>query len=140
MENRLLRDKDVYPSPEVLQNALGKRCVILKELLDTITGEEYGLTFEWRYYNDGKSWLGKAVYKKKTVFWLSVWSGYFQTNFYFTEKTRGGVMDLNIDDDIKAAFAKTEATGKLVPLSLKIDKKRQLKDMLEIVKYKKTLK
>lgn len=145
MKTQLLRDKDVFPSPDVLQDVLGKRYAVLKELLDTITGEEYGLDFEWRYYNDGKSWLGKATHgkktaKKKTIFWLSVWDGYFQTGFHFTEKTRGGIMELNIDDGVKSAFAQAEATGKLVPLSLKIDKKRQLKDVLEIVKYKRTLK
>lgn len=141
MKTQLLRDKDIFPSPEVLQHALGKRChAVLEELLDTLTGEDFGLTFEWRFYNDGKAWLGKAVYKKKTIFWLSVWDGYFQTGFYFTEKTRAGVMELEIDDTIKNDFATAEATGKLIPLSLKIDKKRQLKDVLKIVGYKKALK
>lgn len=140
METQLLNDQNVYPAPEVLQKALGKSYAVLQELIETIIGKEYGLTFEWRFYKDGKSWLGKAVYNKKTVFWLSVWDGYFKTGFHFTEKTRSGVMNLNIDKTIKSAFAEAEATGKLVPLPLKIDKKRQLKDVLEIVRYKKTLK
>lgn len=140
MKTQLLRDKNVFPTPEVLQSALGKRYTVLEELLNTITGEEYGLTVEWRFYNDGKAWLGKAVYKKKTIFWLSVWVGYFQTGFYVTEKTRAGVMELNIDNTVKSDFSVAEATGKLVPLSLKIAVKRQLKDVLEIVRYKKSLK
>ena len=140
MDTKLLNDKNVFPTDEVLQKALGKRHVLFKELIDTITGDDYGLTFEWRFYNDGKSWLGKAVYKKKTIFWLSVWDDCFRTGFYFTEKTRGGIMELNVDEKIKAAFAKTKSAGKLVPLPLNVDKKRQIKDVLEIVKYKKSLK
>ena len=141
MKTQLLKDKDVYPSPEVLQNALGKqRYAVLKELIDTITDKEFGLTVEWKFYNDGKAWLGKAVYKKKTIFWLSVWDGCFKTGFYFTEKTRGGVMELDIDSGIKVAFAQAKAAGKLILLSFDIDKKRQLKDVFEVAKYKKTLK
>lgn len=130
----------MFPSPEVLESALGKRYPVLAELLNTITGEEFGIALEWRFYNDGKAWLGKATKGKKTIFWLSVWDGYFQVGFHFTEKTRGGVMDLNINDDIKAAFAQAEPAGKLVSLSLKIDKKRQLSDMIEIIRYKMALK
>ena len=33
----------------------------------TITNNEYALTLEWRYYNDGKAWLGKVVHKKKII-------------------------------------------------------------------------
>jgi hypothetical protein len=37
---------------------------------------------QWRYYNDGKAWLCKVSYKKKTVFWLSVWEACFKVAFY----------------------------------------------------------
>ncbi len=141
MPDKILRDKNVFPTPEVMVEALGKRCAaVLAELIETITGDEYGLTFEWRFYNDGKTWLGKAVYKKKTVFWLSVYEDCFRANFYFTEKTRGGVLDLNVDDRIKAGFAAAEMSGKMVQLPLPVSKKSQLKDVLELVRYKKMLK
>lgn len=141
MALQLLRDKNVFPTPDVLEKALGKRgCAAWTELLDTLTGEDYGLAFEWRFYNDGKAWLGKATYKKKTIFWLSVYEGFFRTNFYFTEKTRGGVLELNIDGKIKATFAEVEAAGRMVQLPLLISTKRQIKDALELIRYKKTLK
>lgn len=136
----ILRDENIFPVEDVLRKVLGKRYAAYRELIDTITGKDYGLALEWRFYKDGGAWLGKAIFKKKTVFWLSVWDGFFRTSFYFTEKTRDGVMDLDIDEAVKSAFAASEATGKLVPLSFKIDKKRQIKDVLAIVSYKKALK
>ena len=140
METLLLKNKDIFPTEEVIQKALGKCYAIYRELIDAITGDEYGLTLEWKFYNDGKAWLGKAAHKKKTIFWLSVWEDFFKISFYFTEKTRGGVMELTIDDGIKSSFSKMETAGKLVPLQMDIWRKKQLKDALEIVKYKKTLK
>ncbi len=139
MKTLILRDKNVYPSPEFLESVLGKRYALLKELLDTVTGRGE-LDFEWRFYNDAKGWLGKATYRKKTVFWLSVGDSCFQTNFYFTEKTRGAVLDLDIDEKVKIAFSEAELAGKMVQLPLFITKKTQIKDVLRLVLYKKALK
>ncbi len=140
MDTPLLRDKNVFPTNEVLEAALGKRrCAVLLELIDTVTGVG-GLEFQWRFYNDSKSWLGKATYKKKTIFWLSVYDDGLRVNFYFTEKNRDGVLDLNLDGEIKTAFASAEMSGKMVQLPLLITKKAQLKDVLELVRHKETLK
>ena len=87
MSTLILCDKTVVPTPETLEAALGKRrCAVLLELIDTVTGESGGLEFQWRFYGDSKSWLGKATYKKKTIFWLSVYDDGLRVNFYFTEK------------------------------------------------------
>jgi hypothetical protein len=140
MKKPLLNDPDIFPSTEVLAETLGKSFAVFEELSNVITGSDYGLTLEWKYYHDGKAWLCKVCSAKKTIFWLSVWDGFFKTGFYFTEKTRPGVMELPIDENIKAEFAQSQSAGKLIPLSMEITKKKQLKDVLEIIRYKKGLK
>ncbi|MDR2039977.1 MAG: DUF3788 domain-containing protein [Bacteroidales bacterium] len=136
----LLRNKEIEPTGEVLENALGEEVFgVCKELLEIVT-KEFGLEYEWRYYNDGKAWLCKLTNKKKTIFWLSIWEKYVKTSFFFTQKTRSGVFDLPISEKIKEDFDRSEATGKLIPLILDLKKKEQLKDFQELVKYKKSLK
>ena len=57
METQLLRDPGIIPSAEVLKDALGNGVhKVFESLINTITGTEYGLTYEWNYYNDGKVW------------------------------------------------------------------------------------
>ena len=87
MDVQLLREEEIFPSEEVLRSVLGQVYDVLAELEARLTQNEFGLTFEWRYYNDGKSWLCKVCQKKKTIFWLSVWEGFFQTGFFFLERT-----------------------------------------------------
>ncbi len=140
MDKPLLNDPDVFPTPEVLAKTLGKSYAVFEELVAMITGTEFDLTFEWRFYNDGKAWLGKVGYKKKTIFWLSAWDGYFQATFLFTEKTKPGVMELPIDETLKNEFAQNQPMGKLIALPVKVTKKKQIKDVLELVRYKKELK
>lgn len=135
----LLREENVEPIENVLRNVLGDELFgVYEELLRIITAE-FDLQYEWRFYKDGKSWLLKAVHKKKTIFWLSIWQGFIKTGFYLTEKTRYGIDDLQISMEIKKDFTKAEAIGKLIPLVLNIREKEHLKDFSEIVRYKRSV-
>lgn len=141
METQLLKDPGIIPSKEVLKDALGSEIYEILELfMNDITGTNYGLTYDWHYYNDGKSWLCKVSYKKKTVFWLSVWKGYFQTGFFFTQKHLEKIAALDIDETVKGDFFNRKPVGKLFPMIFKISQKEQLNDLLKVVALKKDLK
>lgn len=140
METPILSNPEIYPSAEVLENALGDSYIAFNELTEIISAEKYNLLLEWRYYKDGHSWLAKVTFKKKTVYWLSVWDNYFKVGFYFTEKTRSGIFDLEIDETIKEAFIQSKNSGKLIPLVVNVSRKEQIKDVIRIIEYKKRLK
>jgi hypothetical protein len=136
-EVQLLREQEFFPSEEVLKNVLGQVYPVWAEFETQVTQGEFALTLEWNYYKDGKSWLCKVCYKKKTVFWLSVWEGHFRTTFFFTEKHLEGIAELNISEQIKEDFCRAKPIGKLLPMMINIDKQSQLADVLKIVKFKK---
>jgi hypothetical protein len=140
METQLLRAPEIFPSQDVLKAVLGKVYSVLEEFETQAAKDEYALTIEWRYYNDGKSWLGKVCHKKKTVFWLSVWDGFFKTSFFFMEKHREEIAALDISPKIKEDFNSIKPVGKLIPMIINISKKEQLADLLKVVKFKKGLK
>jgi hypothetical protein len=136
----LLRNADTFPSDKVLKDALGDVYKVLESFLGTITNEEWVLSFEWRYYNDGKAWLGKAQHKKKTVLWLSVWEGFFKVSFFFTEKHLEAIAALDISETVKNKFASEEPTRRLLPMVIEVNNENQLKDLLTVVRFKKSLK
>lgn len=140
MEGPLLKDPAIRPTAKVLENVLGKSYTTYKELITAVENEKTGLMPVWNYYRDGKAWLCKVQYKKKTVFWLSIWDRYFKIAFYFTEKNCKGVYDLDIDENIKKDFKEHKPFGNMLPLAMIITKKTQLKDALKIIEYKKNLK
>jgi hypothetical protein len=140
MERPLLNDRDIPVTEEVLQKVLGRSYPVYEKMIKTVTGEEYNLVPEWRYYNDGKAWLCKMVYKKKTVFWLSIWDGFFQTSFYFMERHCPGIAELDIEKSIKDQLKSGKTFGTLFPVTLKINKEEQTGDLLKIIEYKKRLK
>ena len=140
METIQLKNPEILPTSEVLAEVLGDSFAVFDELMKTITDPNFGLVVDWHYYNDGKAWLCKVVFKKKTVLWLSAWDGYFKTTFYFTEKNSATIFELDIDDSIKKEFNAQKPIGKLLPLTIEMKEKEQLKDLLKIIEYKKGLK
>ena len=136
MEKMLLQTPEISPSKEVLKNALVGVYDVLEELETQLTGE-LSLTFDWKYYNDSKAWLCKVSHKKKTIFWLSAWEGFFKTSFFFLERHLEGIAALGIDDE---AFTLGKEWGKMIPLIFNINNKKQLPDLLKIAVYKKEAK
>jgi len=140
METPSLKNPDIFPTSEVLKNALEVSYPAFEKLMEIIASESYGLVPQWNYYKDGKAWLCKVTFKKKTVFWLSVWDGFFRTGFYFTEKNSAGITGLEIAESIKENFSRNKHIGKLIPLGIQINSKDQIADILKIIEYKKSLK
>jgi hypothetical protein len=132
----LLKDPEVFPSEEVLEKALGETYPVFEEFMKSAESDEFKLSPEWRYYNDGKAWLCKIVFKKKTVIWLSVWSDCFKVALYFTEKSGGGIAELEISDSIIEAYLKHAPIGKLKPVVFEVRKKSQLPDIYTLLTYK----
>ena len=137
METQLLRDKEIYPSRDVLQNALGKVYEVFEEFETLLTQSDIALTFNWHYYRDGNSWLCKVSYKKKTIFWLSVWDGFFKTSFFFLERHLQGIADLEINHK---GFAVEKEWGKMIPFIFNVVDRKQFPDLLKIVDFKKKAK
>jgi hypothetical protein len=138
MEQQLLRDPLVNPDDAVLESALGKKHAIYREF--TAALQEFNLVPEWHYYQDGKSWLGKVMHKKKNLCWLSVWNTGFKMTFYFPEQYLEGFYQLDISEDIKQSAREMKPVGKSHPVILLISSKKILKDAMKIVCYKMTLK
>ena len=137
MDKPLLNDPGIEPDEPVLKKVLGSSYPAFAALVKNIREEPLLLQPEWRYYRDGHAWLCKVVHKKKTVFWLSAWEGYFKITFYFTEKTGEGIPALPISEIVKSQFTSNRPIGRLLPLTLEIHREEQLGDALQIAAYKK---
>jgi len=134
METQLLREQQIYPSKEVLKEVLGEVYDVLEELETKVTQGDLALTFDWQYYKDSKSWLCKVCHKKKTVFWLSVWDGFFKASFFFLGRHLEGIAALGIDDN---SYSIEKEWGKMIPLLFSINDKKQLPDLLKVIEFKK---
>ena len=148
-KQQLFRNPDIYPSEDAIAEALKE--AIQAFHLFTSKLEKHQIELEWRYYTDGKSWLGKGLYewvgtrggqKIMTVFWLSIWDGFFKVTIYLPENVRAAAMELPVDVETKEKISQTKTMGKLrfFPIVFDIQKGATFDELFSIIDFKKTLK
>lgn len=136
---QLLRNPEQIPSENLFKEILSKQLFQTYQEMQKILSDS-GLQAEWRYYKDGKAWLCKITHKKKTIVWVSLWDSLFKSSFFFTEKNRSGIENLDIDTSIKTSFSKAKPIGKLIPLILDLGNISELENFKKIADYKLSLK
>lgn len=122
----VLNDKNVYPSDEVVFSYLGKSGKLWISFFDYIHTVHPGFTEEWRYYNDGKSWLMKVQNKSKTVFWLSLAEKTFRTTFYFPLKAEQAVMGSALSGELKETFMNRDTGSRIHGITVCFRNKKDL--------------
>lgn len=129
-----LRDETIYPDREVLRSILGNSYSAYTALLDLFDINE--MSYEWRYYKDGKAWLCKVQKKKKTIVWMSAWKGYMQAAIYFPVRLLDTVLDLDIHEEQKENIRNTKNVGKSRPCIFEIRNKDILADFEKVMQLK----
>lgn len=138
MESLALKDKDLFPTPELLNTVLAGSYPAYQELGEKLAASD--INPDWRYYNDGKAWMCKLMFKKKNLGWLHVYNGHFNVTFYFMERHLQAIADLPIAETVKKEFFETKATGKLLPMTFIVTDRNNLGDVLTALEFKKSLK
>jgi len=96
VEEPCLKDKSEYPDDKVLKHYLGDAKDAWDRFAAFLEDNYAGYSREWRYYNDGKSWLHKITKKSKTICWVAVCHGKFKTTFYFPDRAESLIVNSNL--------------------------------------------
>ena len=148
-EQQLLRDACVEPAKEVIVEALGMANSAYIQFIEGL--KRLSIQVSWRYYNDGKAWLGKALYKwttargtekEMTVFWLSIWDGFFRVSIYIPEKARADALGLSLGKETSAMIENAKQMGKLkfFPLVFDLRSDACFNGIYALAHFKKTIK
>lgn len=136
MDKIILNDKNQYPTEEIIFSHIGKSKTFWKSIFKYIHTNHPEFSEEWRYYNDGKSWLMKVTRKSKTIFWLSLFENRFRITFYFGDKAETAIKESGISSALKKHFIDAKKYGKIRGLTLVMDKKQNVEYAKELISIK----
>lgn len=140
MEAPCLGDKTVYPDDNVLKRCLGDA----KDAWDAFAGfleRNYPhYSGEWRYYNDGNSWLYKITRKTKTICWVSVYRGKFTTTFYFPDRAESLIVNSTLRKNYIEQFVNARRFGKTRGLTVDVRKIADLATSKKLIAIKEDFK
>lgn len=148
-ERQLLREENIEPTSEIIAQGLGTAYVAYAKFIEAL--ESHDIQVDWRYYNDGKAWLGKALHKwttargtpkEVTVFWLSVWDGFFRVTFFIPEKARVEASTLPLGGETQQMIEEAKQVGKLkfFPLVFDLRTESLFEDVYTLAEFRKTIK
>jgi len=148
-KEQLLRNPEIEPSGDVIAKALGESNDFYKKFVNELASHDIQL--EWRYYTDGKAWLAKGLFKwtgarggknEKTVFWLSIWDGFFKVTIYVPEKARADALRLPLENKVKQAIADSPQMGKLkyFPIVFELYSDEMLQTVFLLADFRKSIK
>jgi hypothetical protein len=148
-KEQLLRNPNMQPTDDVIAKALGESNDAYIKFINEIASHDIHL--DWRYYNDGKAWLAKGLFKwtgvrggqkETTVFWLSIWDGFFKVTIYVPEKARADVLSLLLDNEVKLMIEATQQMGKLkyFPIVFDLCSDEMFEAVFLLADYRKSIK
>ena len=140
MEEKVLSDKNIFPTEEVIFSHIGKSKIYWESIFMHIHTNHPDFSEEWRYYNDGKSWLLKVTKKKKTIFWLSIYKDLFRITFYFGDKAEAVIIESSISDRLKEEFKNGKRYGKIRGLTIAISSDKDIESVKSLINVKLSLK
>ncbi|MBN2425856.1 MAG: DUF3788 family protein [Calditrichaceae bacterium] len=140
MEQPVMSDKNQYPADEVIFFHIGKAKVLWQDFFKYLDNSHPDFVREWRYYNDGKSWLMKVTQKTKTIFWLSIIKDAFRITFYFTDRAEPVIMDSNISYELKEQFKSGKHFGKIRGLTITFKSAEDIEYVKTLISVKLSIK
>mgnify|MGYP006050254839 CR=1 FL=1 len=136
MEELVLTDKNIYPTEEVIFSHIKKSKTTWNSVFKYVHTNYPELNEEWRYYNDGKSWLLKVIIKTKTIFWLVVVANSFQMTFYFSEKVVQSFSELSLSKALDKKIKESKKVGKSTALTFLMSDKQNIELVKEAIELK----
>ncbi|MFZ0452778.1 MAG: DUF3788 family protein [Ignavibacteriaceae bacterium] len=140
MEQPILSDKNRFPAEDIIFSHIGRTKTLWISFFEYIHSDHPDFSQEWRFYNDGKSWLMKVQRKAKTIFWLSIIKNSFRITFYFTDKSSQAIAESNISGELKAQFRDGKSYGKIKGITIIFKKKKDVEYAKSLIAVKLSLK
>ena len=131
-----LNDPKQFPSDQILSPQLGKAKPAWIAFLALLKEKAPQLTNEWRYYNDGKSWLFKVNRHATTICWAAVWDKYFTVAFYLNARAEELVRNSSLDLALKQGFLHPAEANKFRSIRVEVRGKSDLNAVEELLDIK----
>jgi hypothetical protein len=136
MEPIVLTDPNVKPTDELVWSYIGEYHIYWQQIIEYLYKNHVDITEEWRFYNDGKSWLYRTLRKKKTIYWIGILKDTFRISFWLGEKAEPVIEASSLSESVKEYYrdAKRYKIGRCI--SIIMSSPEDLDDVIKLIELK----
>jgi hypothetical protein len=135
-EHIKLSDRNNKPDDALILSVIGDKVKYWKEIMEFLHVKYPGCSGDWNYYNDGKQWVFKMTWKKKTIFWIVLVKESFRVTFYFGDKAEEHIFSSEIPQKLKDDFRTGKRYGKIRAISVEINEMSDVESVKKIAEIK----
>ena len=135
-EEKVFNKKDYMPDEEMVRKALGSSYAYLENIRQFVK-EEIGETVEeWKFYGQKLGWTLKKYLKKRNLFFIGMYPGYFRIAFVFGDRAANNVFDSDIAEVLKKELSEARKYAEGRGINIKVDDDTYLDDIKELIRIK----
>ncbi|MCK5464218.1 MAG: DUF3788 domain-containing protein [Bacteroidales bacterium] len=135
-EEKVFFEKETMPDEEMINEAIGSNYTHLQAIRQFIAEEIGDTNEEWKFYGKKLGWTLKKFYKKRNLFFIGIYKGYFKISFVFGERAAQNVYDSGISSALKKELSEARQYAEGRGISINVDNDGYLDDIKELVRIK----
>jgi hypothetical protein len=139
-EDLMLTNSLIHPTDEIIFSYIGEKKEYWKAIMIYMAEMYIGSAGEWNFYNDGKRWLFKMVYRKKTIFWAAILKDSFRVTFYLGNKAEPVIDESELPVSVKEEFKTAKRYGLIRPVTFLVNSHDDYENILKMIEIKIKLK
>ena len=91
---------------------------------------------EWKYYGIKNGWVLKTFLKKRNLFFIVIYHGYFRISFVFGDKAVDSILESNVSDETKQSLNEARKYAEGRGISFDIFDSKHLDDIKKLIRIK----
>jgi hypothetical protein len=136
MSENVFKTKETEPDEQMIRETLGANYAHLENLRWFLKEEIGDTTEEWKYYGQKLGWTLKTFLKKRNLFFIGMYEGYFNIAFVFGDKAVNRILESKIDPVLKKELEKARKYAEGRGIRIKVDNPGCLDDIEELIRIK----
>ena len=136
MSENIFKIKDNPPLEAQIKEIIKEKYKILDAIRQYIRESIGETNEEWKYYGVKNGWLLKTLLKKRNLFFIVIYDGYFRINFVFGDKAVDSVLESDISPEIKKSLMEAKKYAEGRGISFDVVDSEQLNDIQKLIDVK----
>ncbi len=136
MSENIFKIKDKPPVEAQIKEIINEKYQVLDFIRQYIRENIGNTNEEWKYYGVKNGWVLKTLLKKRNLFFIVIYDGYFRISFVFGDKAVDSVMKSNVSDNNKKSLSDAKKYAEGRGISFDIFDNKHLNDIKKLIEIK----
>lgn len=136
MTEKAFHEKNVKPDEVLIREKLNQAYPALQELREVVKSVVGETVEEWKFYGPKNGWILKTFLKKRNLYFIGIYEGFFQITFVFGDRAVSKILESDIRESLKKELSEARKYAEGRGLSITIKDNSYIEDICKLVQFK----